>query len=100
MATNPIALDPTAFPALQSLDIGNVLSPDGRAHVVDGTTPVVVTNVSNPITDLGNSVVTGIENAVTSRIPKNFGLRVALGLIGVVVIIIVLYRLAGSPAPV
>lgn len=34
------ALDPTHFTALQSLDFGDILSPDGRAHPVTAFTPL------------------------------------------------------------
>jgi hypothetical protein len=65
----PSYLDPTQFTALHSLTLGDVLSPDGRAHPLDAHTPVVFTQVPATIVP-GDARSTGPVAPVGGQDPR------------------------------
>lgn len=92
---NVAAVDPTFYSGLQSLDMGNVLSMDGRAHPFTGETPVVV-NVSNPITDAAKGAA---SSALATLLPsKQTAIRIAVAVVAVLIVLIVFARFVFAPS--
>ena len=87
MITTPTQLDPTQYYALQTLDMGNVLSPDGRAHPFDGSTPVVATAIPASF-----PIPSALNPFSSWHWPPNFGARVAIGIIAVLILVLVVAR--------
>lgn len=104
----PSNLDPTHYTALQSLDFGNVLSLDGRAHPFDAMTPVSVDNVpatvvpagtnTGPVVSLpadgtpSNVPSVSMADIASGLLPKHIGARLAVGFLAVAILIIVAIR--------
>jgi hypothetical protein len=112
----PSNLDPTHYTALHSLTFGDALSSDGRAHPVDANMPVSVTQQNAPVVAVDHTTptagaATGMDCSmwpigspgwiackaqgvqVPSIFPSHFGARVAVGFIGVALVIIVAWSI-------
>lgn len=97
------------FVNLQSLDLGDIHSPDGRAHPLTALTPVVVTE-SAPVVDVHPTTVSGGAStgpsytpaglslpgvlSPSSWLPEHAGARLAVGLLALGLLLIVAARLA------
>lgn len=90
------------WPALHSLDLGSVISPDGR------DTPLLHSMTVNvaPSVDSADNVDSKATSVTTTnallpdvlpKLPEHFGARVAVGIIAVVVIVIVAWRILAPP---
>lgn len=84
--------DPLNFTALESLDFGEVYTPDGRAHPFDANTPVNVSYVSSPGGPGGATPLTALFPSLA--VPQHFGARLAVGVLAIGVLLIVAFRLA------
>lgn len=98
-------LGPVSDTALHSLDFGEVLSPDGRAHPLDALTPITVYTAPAAGPTAPVSGTTGPGNASGTTLagfglpslpsfPSHFGARFVVGVVGVGLVLIVAWRLA------
>ncbi len=99
-------LDPTWTTGLLTMDPGDVLSPDGRAHPLGALTPVgwSTTSPSSP-TDAPSSTAgpsTPVSDASLhlpsvlnpmSLLPAHLGARLAVGVIAIIILAIAAWRL-------
>ncbi len=92
-------VNPLDTTAMHFFDLGDVESPDGRAHPLTALTPVSLVS-SDPVGAVGvgqqiaNAVTGKASDAVSGIIPKHFGARVAVGVLAIGILLIVAFRLA------
>lgn len=93
-------MDPLHTTALESLDFGDVLSPDGRAHPVTANTavypiidpgtaqqPTVTAPASNPVGTVGSWLTTSFFT------DNHIGARAVVGILAIGILLIVVFRL-------
>lgn len=90
-------LDPLHTTALESLDFGDVLSPDGRAHPVTANTTVYPVDpgvTQQPTTPASNPVGTVGSWAISQLFTDNhIGARAVVGILAIGILLIVVFRL-------
>ena len=108
-------LDPTWTVGLLTMDPGDVLSPDGRAHPLDAHTPITwapapaASLTSDPsasgasstpvprtlLNPLGLAPGSGILSpaSLLPSLPAHLGARVAVGVVAIILVAIVAWRL-------
>jgi hypothetical protein len=101
--TFPGQIDPGMFIGLQSMDFGEMTSPDGRSHSVDAYTPVQVVDASSVTTGVvtpptmvdavGNPITDLAKKLAEKAVPSHWMARGVFILIGVALVIIVAARL-------
>lgn len=90
-------IDPNSLGALESLDLGDIETPDGRAHPVTATTPVTLnfdTGATSPVASSSAPDIIDPNSMLTALLGKmigtNAGKRVLLYAIVIVVALILL----------
>ncbi len=102
--------DETFFVALHSLDLGDIHSPDGRAHPLTAMTPVSVVEhasdagagtveIAPTVLPAGTATGPSFMPSLPSLnpkdwIPQHFGARLAVGVVAVGLLLIVAWRLS------
>lgn len=88
------------WPGLQSLDLGSAISPDGRDNPLVPYMPVILgapaSSSDATTTDTSSSTSTASLPGLPS-LPQHFGARLAVGVIAIIVIGVVLWRILAPP---
>lgn len=93
------------WPALHSLDLGSVISPDGRDTPLVPTMPVILrpdataapTASAAPDDASSSKSVTSAILPGLPDLPPHFGARVVVAIIAVLVIVVVVWRILAPP---
>lgn len=95
------------WPALDSLDMGSLISPDGRDTPLLPSQPIVplaASSSASSTTDASSAPASTTSpvslGSLLPSVPDHFGARLAVGAIAVVVILIVVWRIVAPPLPV
>jgi hypothetical protein len=94
--TNIPQVNPLHTTAMHFFDLGDVESPDGRAHPVTATTPVSLVASTQPTASTQDATMqsASFASSLLPSMPKHFGARVAVGVLAIGILLIVAFRLA------